>query len=165
MCYFAFFNDFFEANFLTKEQAETIDLLVFFVARVPRCDLSLLQGIHVFFNNFAPLLIMALLQQVYILVVILTQIWGAPDLSIVQAFLVLARKKNMFVKHQKIKPVQGRTHTRCRPGAATRGLRRRICNLKPLIHRRVTCRVAARRGFPLATQQASREGSSGVSRG
>ena len=48
MCFFAFFNDFSEANFLTKEQAETMDLLVFFVARVPRCDLSLLQGIHVF---------------------------------------------------------------------------------------------------------------------
>ena len=40
--FFAFFNDFSEANFLTKEQAETMDLLVFFVARVPRCDLSLM---------------------------------------------------------------------------------------------------------------------------
>ena len=49
--------------------------------------------------TFATLLIMALLQQVYIWVVILTQIWGAPDLSIVWAFLVLTYKKNMFVKH------------------------------------------------------------------
>ena len=49
-----------------------MDLLVFFVARVPRRDLSLLWEIHIF-NNFATLLIMALLLQVYILVVILTQ--------------------------------------------------------------------------------------------
>ena len=46
-----------------------------------------------FFNNFATLLIMALLPQVYILVVILTQIWEAPDLSVVWAFLVLTHKK------------------------------------------------------------------------
>ena len=39
---FRFFDDFFEANFLTKEQAETMDLLVFFVARVPQRDLSLM---------------------------------------------------------------------------------------------------------------------------
>ena len=50
--FFSFYDDFFEANFLTKEQAETIDLLVFFVAHVPRCDLSLLYGIHVFFYQF-----------------------------------------------------------------------------------------------------------------
>ena len=49
--FFVFSTIFFEANFLTKEQAETIDLLVFFVARVPRRDLSLLMGIHVF-NQF-----------------------------------------------------------------------------------------------------------------
>ena len=42
MCFFAFFDNFFEANFLTKEQAETMDLLVFFVARVPQRDLSLM---------------------------------------------------------------------------------------------------------------------------
>ena len=36
---------------------------------------------------------------------------------------------------------------------------------KPLIYRRVTCRAVARRGFPLATQHASREGSSEISRG
>ena len=60
MCFFVFFDNFFEAIFLTQEQAETIDLLVFFVARVPQRDLSLLWGIHVF-NNFATLLIMALL--------------------------------------------------------------------------------------------------------
>ena len=41
-CFLVFLDGFFEANSLTKEQAETIDLLVFFVARVPRCDLSLL---------------------------------------------------------------------------------------------------------------------------
>ena len=40
--FFVFFNDFSEANFLTKEQAETMDLLVFFVARVPQRDLSLM---------------------------------------------------------------------------------------------------------------------------
>ena len=50
--FFRFFRQFFEAIFLTQEQAETIDLLVFFVARVPRCDLSLLYGIHVFLNQF-----------------------------------------------------------------------------------------------------------------
>ena len=43
-----FFVNFFEAIFLTQEQAETIDLLVFFVARVPQRDLSLSYGIHVF---------------------------------------------------------------------------------------------------------------------
>ena len=41
-CVFSFSDDFFEANFLTKEQAETMDLLVFFVARVPQRDLSLM---------------------------------------------------------------------------------------------------------------------------
>ena len=42
MCFFVFFDNFFEAIFLTQEQAETIDLLVFFVARVPQRDLSLM---------------------------------------------------------------------------------------------------------------------------
>ena len=40
--FFRFFDIFFEAIFLTQEQAKTIDLLVFFVARVPRCDLNLM---------------------------------------------------------------------------------------------------------------------------
>ena len=64
---------------------------------------------------------MALLPQVYILVVILTRIREAPDLSVVWAFLVSTRKKNTFVTHQKINPVQGDAHTRCRLGAATLG--------------------------------------------
>ena len=42
MCFFVFFDNFFEAIFLTQEQAETIDLLVFFVARVPQRDLNLM---------------------------------------------------------------------------------------------------------------------------
>ena len=43
-----FLRFFFEANFLTRSWAKTMDLLVFFVARVLRCDLSLFKGIHVF---------------------------------------------------------------------------------------------------------------------
>ena len=45
---------------MAQEQGETMDLLVFLVARVPRRDLSLLWE-FTFFNNFATLLIMALL--------------------------------------------------------------------------------------------------------
>ena len=64
---------------------------------------------------------MALLYQLHILIIFLTQNWEAPDLSVVYAFVLLTHEKNMFVKHPKIKQIQDSAHTRPRLGAATLG--------------------------------------------
>ena len=40
--------------------------------------------------------------------------WGAADLSVVYAFLLLTHETNMFLKHAKIKEIHRCAHARCR---------------------------------------------------
>ena len=115
------FSCFFRSNFPDEIVVQNNGFACFFSWLVCRAAISACYREFTFLNNFATLLIMALLPQVYILVVILMQIWEAPDLSVLKAFLVLTHEKNMLAKHQKVKPVHEAAHTGTRLGAATLG--------------------------------------------
>ena len=82
--------------------------------------------------------------------------------------LHLFKKSRKFKKNVKMLELPRDSHTRCRQRVVPEVgklavLYTNLCFLQ--IRKRSHSRPAARRRFPLATQQASREGSSGVSRG